>query len=185
MSAARKPRLTAKRLRSLLSYNRDTGEFHWLPRPDNPALSARIAGKLAGHNAGDYWRIRIDGRNYAAHRLAWLYVKGWHAPSDVDHWDGNGLNNRWTNLRACTSKAQNCQNLKRTPSSKGSPTGCTWLARRQKWQVYIGANGKRVFVGLFPSRETAERAYLDAAAELHGAYSFTERPAAEPAERGA
>jgi HNH endonuclease len=185
MSAPRrKPRLTAKRLRGLLSYNLDTGEFHWLPRADNPALSARIAGKLAGHDAGGYWRIRIDGRNYAAHRLAWLYVKGWHAPSDVDHRDGNGLNNRWTNLRPAT-KSQNNSNLKRAPSSKGHPPGCFWRESLHRWQVYIGVNGKRVFLGNFRSKGAAARAYRDAAAESHGAYSFTERPAAEPAERAA
>jgi hypothetical protein len=58
-------KLTASRVRELLHYNPDTGEFHWLPRPANPALSARIAGKRAGHEANGYWRTRFDGRNHA------------------------------------------------------------------------------------------------------------------------
>jgi hypothetical protein len=169
-------RLTAKRVRELLEYTPETGEFRWRPRPGNPALTARIAGKLAGHEADGYWRIRFEGRNHAAHRLAWLYVKGWVPKGDVDHWDGNGLNNRWNNLRA-TTKAQNCQNLKRQPSAHDYPTGCTWLSSRQKWQVYIGAHGKRIFIGHFASRDAAARAYLDAAAELHGEFAFTARPA--------
>jgi hypothetical protein len=169
-------RLTARRVRELLEYDRETGEFTWKPRPGNPALTARIAGKRAGHEADGYWRIRFDRRNHAAHRLAWLWVKGWLPKGDVDHWDGDGLNNRWGNLRAST-KTENNQNLKRAPSSKGYPTGCTWLEGRQKWQVYIGANGKRVFIGHFGTRDAAARAYRDAAAELHGDFSFTERPA--------
>jgi hypothetical protein len=168
-------RLTAKRVRELLDYDPKTGEFRWRPRPNNPAANARLAGKLAGHEADGYWRIRFDGHNHAAARLAWLWMKGWLPKGDVDHRDGNGLNNRWDNLRAST-KAQNNQNLKRAPSSKGHPTGCTWLEHRQKWQVYIGVDGKRVFVGHFGTRDAAARAYLDAAAELHRDFSFTERP---------
>jgi hypothetical protein len=37
--------------------------------PDNPAANARLAGKLAGHEAEGYWRIRFDGLNHAARRL--------------------------------------------------------------------------------------------------------------------
>lgn len=166
---------TAKRVRELLHYEPAIGEFHWQPRPGNPALTARIAGKLAGHSAGGYWRIRFDNRNHAAHRLAWLWMKGWLPKGDIDHRDGDGLNNRFDNLRAST-KAENNQNLKRAPSAKGYPTGCVWLPARQKWQVYIGANGKRVFIGLFSSRALAANAYRDAAAELHRDFSFTERP---------
>jgi hypothetical protein len=81
-------------------------------------------------------------------------MKGWLPKGDVDHRDGNRLNNHWVNLRAAT-KAQNCQNLKRPASSKGYPPGCVWLESRQKWQVYIGVNGKRVFIGLFASRGAA------------------------------
>jgi hypothetical protein len=164
--------LTGKRLRELLNYDPKTGEFHWLPRPGNPAAS-----KLAGHEADGYWRIRFDGRNHAAARLAWLYVKGRLPKGDVDHRDGNGLNNRIDNLRACRTKAQNRQNQKMPQRQSSHPVGCCWIEGRRKWQVYIGANRKRVFVGLFDSHASAERAYRDAAAELHGEFSVTARPA--------
>jgi hypothetical protein len=98
---------------------------------------------------------------------------------DVDHRDGNGLNNRLDNLRTCTTKAQNRQNQK-MPQRNSHPVGCCW---RRKWQVYIGANRKRIFVGLFDSRDAAERAYLDAAAELHGGFSITQRPDATAERR--
>jgi len=178
-------KLTASRVRELLDYDPDTGEFRWRPRLNNPQFNARLAGKIAGHEEEGYWRIRFDGRNHAAARLAWLYMKGWLPKSDVDHRDGNGLNNRFANLRACTTKSQNRVN-QRMPQQRGShPVGCCWIESRKKWQVYIGANRQRIFVGLFDSRAAAERAYLDAAAELHGRFSVTARPAAEPERRAA
>jgi hypothetical protein len=115
--------------------------------------------------------------------LAWLYIHGRLPKGDVDHRDGNGLNNRIDNLRACRTKAQNRQN-QQMPQRQGShPIGCCWVESRRKWQVYIGAKRKRVFVGLFTSRDAAERAYRDAAEELHGAFSVTARP--EPERRAA
>jgi len=96
-----RPKLTQARVKELLTYSPETGEFHWLPRDDNPAASARIVGKLAGHRAGKYWRIRFDGRNHMAHRLAFLYAHGWHPKGDVDHRDGNGLNNWIDTLVRC------------------------------------------------------------------------------------
>jgi len=83
--------LTVEQLKAVLDYAPATGEFRWRPRSNNPALTARIAGKIAGHRAGNYWRIRFDGRNHAADRLAWLYVHGRLPKGDVDHRDGDGL----------------------------------------------------------------------------------------------
>ena len=176
--------LTVAQLKEVLAYDPETGDFRWLPRPGNAPFNARSAGKLAGHRAGDYWRIRFDGRNHAAHRLAWLYVHGRLPKGDVDHRDGNGLNNRIDNLRACKTKSQNRAN-QRMPQRRDHPVGCCWIESRKKWQVYIGARGKRVFVGLFTSRDAAERAYVDMAEELHGTFSVTARPAAEPVLRRA
>ena len=71
-----RPKLTQARVRELLSYEPETGEFRWLPREGNAPFNARSAGKLAGHEEKGYWRIRFDGRYHGAHRLAWLYVHG-------------------------------------------------------------------------------------------------------------
>ncbi|HHK4055192.1 TPA: hypothetical protein ACQSSJ_005219, partial [Pseudomonas aeruginosa] len=65
--------LTQERLKELLRYDTETGEFTWLARKGSRAL----VGSKAGSNDGQgYIRIAIDGRRYRAHRLAWLYCYG-------------------------------------------------------------------------------------------------------------
>jgi len=84
--AAKKPRakkaeeaLTASRLRELVSYDTETGDFRWLV---NKSSNARVGQKVGSdHNAG-YLCVRIDGVAYLLHRLAWLYVTAEWPPAD-------------------------------------------------------------------------------------------------------
>src|SRR5262245_25491093 len=65
-AGVKNPELTQARLRELLRYDPDTGDFLWLA--DNKAYHA--AGDIAGCRIqSDYWRIRVDGRYYRAHQL--------------------------------------------------------------------------------------------------------------------
>ena len=80
-SVARKPALTAARLRELLDYDPATGIFRWriLGRQFNPH-EGEEAGALSTCR-GNSIVIRIDYRMYHANRLAWLYVYGeWPRP---------------------------------------------------------------------------------------------------------
>ncbi len=60
--------LTQSQLKELLSYDQETGVF--------TRLDGQNAGKVAGAINKGYLRIRINGKRYYAHRLAWLYVHG-------------------------------------------------------------------------------------------------------------
>ena len=91
---------------------------------------------------------------------------------EVDHINGDGLDNRRSNLRAATH-AQNSRNS-RTPKNNTSgfkgvildkPTG--------KWRAQIRLDGAQKHLGYFVTPEDAHTAYCKASAELHGEYGRT------------
>jgi hypothetical protein len=90
---------------------------------------------------------------------------------EVDHKNGNGLDNRRSNLRVATrsQNAQNQQKQNRATSSRFK--GVHWNKGSKKWIARIGIDKKRVTLGSFGSEEEAGRAY-DAAAQKHfGGYA--------------
>ena len=86
--------LTQERLKELYSYNPETGEFTHLL-----SWGKRKRGDVAGyvHPTKRYRYIRIEGKSYFAHRLAWLYVYGKWPEDQIDHIDGVRDNNRIAN----------------------------------------------------------------------------------------
>lgn len=156
--------LNAERLRELLSYDPETGVFTWAVRPSQRVMAGSIAG--AAHKSG-YRYIKIMGRSYFAHRLAWLYVHGEWPANEVDHVDGDPLNNALSNLRSAT-RAENMQNFSRARAdSKSGFRGVTWNSQYRKWEANITHRGRQRRVGFFDTAESAHNAYLAAKAELH------------------
>jgi hypothetical protein len=89
---------------------------------------------------------------------------------EVDHIDGNSLNNMRNNLRLCTHQ----QNLsgQHTQSYKSSMyKGVTWRKDRNKWQASIKYNGKRISLGVHITQEDAAKAYDNMALKLFGEFA--------------
>lgn len=84
---------------------------------------------------------------------------------DVDHKDGNPLNNLKNNLRICTA-SQNTRNSRRKRNSISQYKGVSFFKRDQKWKAEIYINGKNSFLGLFINEIDAAKAY-NTAAILH------------------
>jgi hypothetical protein len=86
----------------------------------------------------------------------------------ADHIDGDGLNNRRSNLRPA-SRAQNARNSRRHIKTKTGHKGVYWRDDIRKFEAHIRA-GKKHVLGYFSSLEDAAAAYAKASAELHGEF---------------
>lgn len=159
--------LTQARLKELLHYDPDTGVWTW--RVDCGRLNPKPGDVAGGLSAQGYWVLRVERRAYAAHRLAFLYMTG-HLPADkVDHMDGDGLNNRWSNLREC-SDAQNGCNRGANRNNTSGFKGVTWSRARRKWIAQITVNRRCFKLAACDTPEQAHAAYCEAAKRLHGEF---------------
>jgi len=160
----KRERLTRARLRELLHYDEDTGEFRWRKRVGNELCLGKAAGCV---------RICILGRTYRAHQLAWLYVKGRWGRTMIDHRDGDSTNNRWGNLRRATA-SQNGANSRRPRRNTSGYKGVSQSRRSGRWEAYIQKNRRRVHLGTFDTPEAAHDAYVAAARKLFGEFARPE-----------
>lgn len=94
--------ITQEELKRLLHYDPFTGHFTWLVSKSNRRPVGSRAGSVEHrHTRNPFVFIRINGRRYRAHILAYLYMTGrWPVPeARAPHDDGNSVNNAWSNIK--------------------------------------------------------------------------------------
>jgi hypothetical protein len=153
-------------LRDFISYDKNTGKFHWT----RPARYGARPGDVAGSMRKDgYWRIGFRGRQYLASRLAWWLVMGDWPSRYIDHANGIPLDNRFSNLRPATQS----QNMANRRGSR--PAGMKGVIPRPSGRFcsVVTCNGKPHYLGTFDTAEEAHAAYAAKAAILHGNFART------------
>jgi len=171
--------ISAETVRELLDYDPDTGIFTWKGRARQWFVSdlawktwnTRFSGTEAGGKYAGYIGIRIFGKKYLAHRLAWLWING-EMPKQIDHVNRDRMDNRIKNLRIAT-QAQNAVNVPR--KSANGFRGVTWH-KRGKWQVRVRFCNRVHHIGYFDDIEEAARAYDAAAKRFHGEFAILNKP---------
>jgi hypothetical protein len=168
----------------LLDYNPETGVLRWKYRTpdmfqDGKLTAAQIcagwngkhAGAVAGtpHNRG-YLHIRIYGRDYLSHRLAWLVVTGEWPTAEIDHANLDKADNRWANLRQA-ARSQNCANKHVQSNNTSGHKGVHWNKKCGRWVAYIKKSGRRFYLGMFDDIDSASEAYDRASAEHFGDFA--------------
>ena len=147
--------ITAERLRELVVYDPLEGTFKWKETWSNYRQKGQEFGSYS-HNgkpsldgkqrAPHYKIVRLDGKFYRLHRLAFLYVTGRFPPQEVRFVDGNTLNLRWDNLK-CADARDRARNQRLRYDSSTRVQGVHYDKRRKKYVAYIGVNGKKVHLG--------------------------------------
>ena len=159
--------LTQERLKEILHYNPDTGSMNWLvlDRNKNPDKEAGCLSK------DGYKVIQIDGRQYKAHRIAWLYFYGTWPKKQIDHINRIKNDNRIHNLREANT-SENAQNIVKTKNNTGY-RGVTYWSNSGKYVAMICINGKNKFLGSFTTPEDAHAAYIEEKKKYHKFFNFT------------
>lgn len=158
--------LTAAYVRSMLLYDPRTGIF----RHKYPRFRVR-AGEVAGSpNEWGHIRIKLDGKLYMAHRLAWIYMTGEEPPCQIDHRDTNPANNAWLNLRLATG-SQNMCNIGMRKDNKTGFKGVSWHPKKRRFSAGIRYQGRKRHLGYFDDPSEAYELYCLAADMLHGEFA--------------
>jgi len=176
MSRPRKhPLPSIEELRRRFSYDPESGIIRTREREGHDALSLaynrRYANKPIGclMNVG-YWWIKVGKCCHLGHRIAWALHYGAWPDGELDHRDGNKLNNAITNLRR-SNRVQNSVNSRRSGGAS-IYKGVTRAKDRKKWRCYIKSAGQSIYLGTFAREEDAAEAYMRAAQEIQGEFAF-------------
>ena len=148
--------ITQEYLKSILLYDKLTGDFTWASCIGGSSSIGAIAGRLSHGYIG----IQIKEKKYQAHRLAWLYINGELPKKQIDHINHNRSDNRISNLRTVTLK----ENQRNRSINKNNTSGVCGVTRLSNggWQAQIGINGVTRYLGSFKSKVDAIKAREDA-----------------------
>jgi hypothetical protein len=137
--------------------------------PSDIAVVSRFKWSGSLQNGKRY--VSSTSRQYGPSVLMHVLLMGRRRGFLTDHINGNGLDNRRSNLRWATC-AQNQAN-KRHQRNARSPYKGAWppSSNHPKWRAAITHAGVRYFLGVFDSAEGAARAYDSKAKELFGEFA--------------
>ena len=142
------------------------GNLYWRHDRGSKKCKGKMAGTLV---AKGYLRVRVRelGGAILVHRIVFAMHQG-HLPAEVDHINGNKLDNRIENLRE-VSRSQNRMN---TVGSGQNKSGCKNVYfYRNKWGVRLVVNKKSLFIGVFENLELADLVAHAAREKYHGDYA--------------
>jgi hypothetical protein len=151
--------LSHAELLATINYDPDTGAF------------TNLAGvRLEGPIAKGYLSVRVLGRTYYAHRLAWFYVFGEWPPRGTDHVDTNRKNNAIANLRPAT-KSQNGYNRGAPSNSTTGLKGASFDKFTGRFVARLKVRGRCLNLGRFDTAEEANAAYVAGASQHCGEFA--------------
>lgn len=166
--------LTRDELKRVLRYEPATGEWFWrVAFPNLHIKPGDRAGCTKKESKGGAlrWRVKYRRQEHVAARLAWLYMTGEWPKNFIDHRDGDTLNDCWSNLREATNTQNQWNAGKQVNNTSGYKNVVPSGNKKNPWRVRMRFNGKKLHIGVYPTKEAAHEAYKRAALRLHGEFA--------------
>ncbi len=152
--------ITQEELKKVISYDKMLGTFKWAEDRGNNAVLGCSAGMIT---AAGYLYIKIGGKQYMAHRLAWLYEYGTWPEFMIDHINRDKLDNRINNLRD-VPRSLNALNSEIRSDNTSGYKGITKSGK--SWSARISIDGVNTILGYFNTIEEALLARVSKEKEL-------------------
>ena len=152
-------------MKERLNYDPETGKLTYSRKAKGNKREGDKVGCIDRHG---YIKVMFQGKMYFAHRIAWMLFYGAEPPELIDHINADKLDNRISNLRACT-KPQNSANTTANLSKTGLRG--TVRVKNGRFRSQIKHEGCMHYLGEHDTREAAHAAYQQASIRLHGKFS--------------
>lgn len=166
------PYPTVEYVREHFSYDESTGLF---TRRKKSKFGKKPIGSVAGFvGSYGYWVLSISGRQFHAHRLAWMHYYGVLPKHEIDHINGIRTDNRIANLREA-SDLQNGANRGLNKNNTSGIRGVHWDKYAGKWRADIKFCGKKRNLGNYDCLIDAVAARIKAESEFFGEFSGRHR----------
>lgn len=162
------PRTVMQEFSAIVRFDEQSGQFFWTVNRYGRGGS-RMGGVAGFFNENGYRCLRLKGKKFYAHRLAWLFVYGVWPSGLIDHVNGHRSDNRICNIREATT-SQNLANTNKT-CAESRLRGAHWASDKGKWTSRIMFKGRVRHLGYFTSSDDAHAAYVAARRALHGGFS--------------
>jgi len=153
--------VTKELLHELFEY-RDGNLFRKINR-----RSYKAGEKVGFLSRNGYLRIRINKKNYYLHRIIFMMFYGYF-PEEIDHIDGNPLNNNINNLRAA-NPVLNGYNRKKFKNNTTGVKGIRFY--KNAYEARCSVNKKRFSIGRFKNLEEAKKAIIEFRNKYHGNFA--------------
>lgn len=162
------PKYGVKTVIAPLRFKERIEAYRWYVHRDPNRVVGREFQVVSNVKQSGTWvKVRL-------HRLIWELAGNPDTPQ-IDHHDGQPLNNAEDNLRAATP-VENQQNRHLQRHNTSGVVGVTWSKQRSKWMAYIKADGKRVYLGFFDTIQAAQLARDAGALKYFGEFAVLNTP---------
>lgn len=157
-------------LSTMFSVDTKSGSVVWINPPKNRSgLLGKEAGCINPGRNKPYQEIRINKKNIKRAHIVYLFAHGHCAVPQVDHINGDSLDDRAVNLRPATG-AENARNRKRYPKKTTLPMG-VYYTRQRRFRAQICFNNKNISLGTYATPQEASAVYQYARKQYFGEFA--------------